>query len=208
MAKQARTTKEIYTLLAIFFLALLISGIRPHDYFTWFLEVLPAVLGLVILVFTYKRFRFTNFIYVLVLIHSIILMIGGHYTYAEVPFFDWVRHVLGLARNHYDRVGHFSQGFFPAMIAREVLIRNSVVRKKKWLGVFIVSICLAASAIYEFFEWWTALATGEAAAAFLGTQGDPWDTQWDMFLAFIGSITALLLLSKIHDKYLKTLRTK
>lgn len=182
------------------------SAIRPHDHFTWLLEVFPAVIGLGLLVATRKRFPLTPLLYTLIWIHAIILMVGGHYTYAEVPLFNWIRDAFGLARNHYDRVGHFAQGFVPAMIAREIILRKGILAKRGWLPFFIISICLAISACYEFIEWWTAVATGEAATAFLGTQGDVWDTQWDMFLAFIGACAALLILSRLHDRQLKTIR--
>jgi putative membrane protein len=182
------------------------SAIHPKDYFTWLLEVAPAIIGLTLPALTWRRFRFTPLLYFLICLHSIILMVGGHYTYAEVPLFDWIRDVFGLARNHYDRVGHFAQGFIPAMIAREVLLRNHVVARRGWLPFLIVSICLALSAFYEFIEWWTALATGEAATAFLGTQGDVWDTQWDMFLATCGASTALATLSRAHDGQLAAIR--
>jgi putative membrane protein len=179
------------------------SGIYPRDTFTWFLEVLPALLGVGILAATYSRFRFSMLVYVLVSLHAIILMIGGHYTYAEMPAFNWLRDTFGLSRNYYDRVGHFAQGFVPAIIAREVLLRLSPLRRGKLLFVIVVSICLAASAAYEFIEWWVSLAVGSAGDAFLGTQGDVWDTQWDMFMAFGGAVIALLSLSGIHDRFLR-----
>jgi putative membrane protein len=194
--------KLITSWLAIFFVVLLWSGIRPHDYFTWMLEVSPAVLGLMILASTYKRFQFTKLTYWLMLVHAIILIIGGHYTYAKVPLFNWIKDAFDLSRNHYDKVGHFAQGFVPAIIAREVLIRKSPVTHGKWLFFIVVCICLAFSAFYEFIEWWVAVATGTAAEAFLGTQGYVWDTQSDMFLALIGAIIALVFLGKYHDKAL------
>ena len=178
------------------------SGVNPKDYFTWFLEVAPAIIGLVILGATYKKFRFTDMAYWLMLIHAIILMVGGHYTYAEVPLFDRLRDAYDLSRNHYDKVGHFAQGFIPAIIAREILVRKSPLNQSKWLFFIVVCICLAMSAFYEFIEWWVAAATGTAAEAFLGTQGYVWDTQSDMFLAFLGAILALVFLGKIHDKSL------
>jgi len=190
-------------MIAIFLAVLIWSAIRPHDYFTWFLEVVPALIGLAVLAVTYKKFRFTEMAYWLMLIHAIILMIGGHYTYAKVPFFDWIKVTFDLGRNHYDKVGHFAQGFIPAILAREVLLRKSPLRQGKWLSFIVVSICLAISAFYEFIEWWVAVATGTAAEAFLGTQGYVWDTQSDMFLAFIGAITALALLGKMHDRALE-----
>lgn len=181
------------------------SAIRPHDYFTWFLEVLPAVAGVAILAVTYGRFKFTHLVYVLVWGHAIILMVGGHYTYAEMPLFNWIRDTFGLSRNYYDRVGHFAQGFVPAMIAREILLRTSPLKKGKLLFFIVVSICLAFSAFYELIEWWVSAATGSAGDAFLGTQGDVWDTQRDMAMALIGAMSALLALGKYHDKFLEKL---
>lgn len=199
---------RLIILVGIFFVILLWSGINPHDYFTWILEVAPAIVGLIILAFAYPRFKFTMLVYYLVLIHSIILMVGGHYTYAQVPLFDYIQELFDLSRNHYDRIGHLAQGFFPAIVAREILIRTSPLKSGKWLFVIIVSICLAISAFYELIEWWVAALTGTAANDFLGSQGDVWDSQWDMFLAFIGSIASLLLLSKLHDKQLKMFKLK
>ena len=181
------------------------SAVRPHDYFTWFLEVLPALAGGALLIGTYPPFRFTNLVYVLVFVHAVILMIGGHYTYAEMPLFNWLRDTFGLARNYYDRVGHMAQGFVPAMIAREVLLRTSPLRPGKWLFTIVVSICLAISASYELFEWGVAEATGQKAEAFLGTQGDPWDTQWDMFLCLCGAVLSLWMLSGVQDRQLQAL---
>lgn len=191
------------TLLAAVGAVLLWSGIRPHDYFTWFLEVLPALVGFVLLAATYRRFRFTDLAYVLMAIHACILMVGGHYTYAEVPLFHWVRDAFHLARNNYDKVGHFAQGFIPAILTREILLRTSPLRPGKWLSFLTVSVCLALSAVYEFIEWWVALATGEGADAFLGTQGYVWDTQSDMLYAAIGAILSLVLLSRVHDRMLQ-----
>ncbi len=181
------------------------SAIDSHDRLTWFLEVAPVILGVIILAATYHRFRFTNLVYLLISIHAVILMVGGHYTYAEVPLFDWIKDMFGFARNHYDRVGHFVQGFVPAMVAREILIRSSPLRVGKWLFFIVVCICLAISAFYELIEWWVAVASGTAAEAFLGTQGDVWDTQWDMFLALCGAILAQLLLGRVHDRALERL---
>ena len=181
------------------------SGIRPHDRFTWFLEVLPVLIGLPVVLLTHRRFPLTPLLATLLAVHACILMVGGKYTYAEVPVGNWVRDALGLARNHYDRVGHFAQGFVPAILAREILWRRSPLRGSRWLPFVVASICLAFSACYEFIEWWTALATGEGATAFLGTQGDPWDTQWDMFLALVGATTALLTLSGVHERQLRRL---
>jgi putative membrane protein len=178
------------------------SAIRPHDYFTWMLEVFPAIIGAVILASTYRRFRFTTLIYALIAVHMIILMVGGHYTYAEVPIGNWVRDQFQLSRNHYDRLGHFAQGFVPAMIAREVLLRLNVLKRGRWLFVIVISICLAVSALYELLEWTVSALTGSAGDAFLGTQGDVFDTQKDMAMALVGAVTALLTLSKFHDKQL------
>ncbi len=192
-----------YLWLSFFFVTLVWSGIGPKDYPTWVLEVLPAVIGLVILVTTRRTFPLTGLTYALILFHCIILMVGGHYTYAEVPLFDWLRDGFDLERNNYDKVGHFVQGFVPAIIAREILIRKQVVSGEGWLAFIIVSVCLAISAFYELIEWWVALISGESAEAFLGTQGYIWDTQSDMMYALMGAIMALLLLSRWHDQQLK-----
>jgi putative membrane protein len=186
-----------------FFIVFIWSVINPKDLFTWFLEVFPAIIGLFILFITYKKFQFTNMVYFLILIHSIILMIGGHYTYAEVPFFDYIKEVFNQDRNNYDKVGHIVQGFIPAMIAREIIIRKNIININVWRNFFIICFCLALSAFYELVEWWVAIFTNEAANDFLGTQGYLWDTQSDMAWALFGSILALLLLSKYHDLALK-----
>jgi putative membrane protein len=178
------------------------SGVAPHDRFTWFLEVAPVLIGAPILVALRHRFRLTPLVYTLLWIHAIILMVGGKYTYAEVPFGFWLQDAFGFSRNHYDRIGHFAQGFIPAMLAREVLIRRSPLAGSRWLPFLVVCFCLAFSALYELIEFWTALATGEAAEAFLGTQGDVWDTQWDMQMALLGAVTALATLSRVHDRQL------
>lgn len=193
-------TKIIW--LAIFFAVLIWSGISPKDQLTWFLEVAPAVIGLIVLVLTYKRFPLTALLYILILIHCVILMVGGHYTYAEVPLFDYFKEWFGFARNNYDKVGHFVQGFVPALIAREIIIRKNIIVKPFWQFFFIVCFCLAFSAFYELIEWWAAIAVGEDAEAFLGTQGYVWDTQSDMGLALLGAIVGLLTLSRFHDKQL------
>jgi putative membrane protein len=185
-------------------LAVLIwSGIGPHDRFTWFLEVAPVLIGVPILVYLYPSFRFTRLVYTLIWVHAVILMVGGHYTYAQVPFGFWMQETFGFARNHYDRIGHFAQGFVPAMLAREIFIRRSPLRGSRWLPFVVVCFCLAFSAFYELIEFWTALASGEAATDFLGTQGDIWDTQWDMQLALIGAVTALAMLAGRHDRELE-----
>jgi len=179
------------------------SLVRPHDYFTWFLEVFPAIIGFVLLAATYRKFPLTPLLYTLVILHAAILIIGGHYTYAEVPLGFWMEKVFDTARNDYDRIGHFAQGFVPAILAREILIRKNVVRSRGWLYFIIVSICLAFSALYELFEWRVAVASGSSADAFLGTQGDVWDTQEDMATALIGALLAPLLLGRIHDRQLR-----
>jgi putative membrane protein len=181
------------------------SAWKPHDYFTWILEVFPAIIAGVVLTAIYPRFQFTGLVYILILIHAAILMIGGHYTYAEMPLFKWLRDEFHLTRNYYDRLGHVAQGFVPAIIVREILIRNSVVHGRRWLFFIVCSIALAISACYEFFEWWVAVASGSGADAFLATQGDVWDTQWDMFMALCGAIVAQLTLAGVHDRQLRSL---
>lgn len=178
------------------------SAIAPKDYFTWLLEVLPVIVVLPLLYQTYKKFPLTNLAYMLIAVHAIILLIGGHYTYAEMPLLSWLRDYYHWDRNYYDRVGHFAQGFVPAIVAREVLLRASPLQPGKWLFFIVASIALAASACYELVEWWVALASGSEAVAFLATQGDVWDTQWDMFLALIGAVSAQFLLAKTHDRQL------
>jgi putative membrane protein len=188
--------------LGIFFSVLIWSGIYPKDYLTWMLEIAPAVIAFIVLIATQQKFRLTDLAYSLILIHSLILMIGGHYTYAEVPLFDWLKDTLHSDRNNYDKIGHFMQGFTPAIIAREILIRKHVVVNSKWLSFLVISICLAISAFYELIEWCVALLSEQAAEAFLGTQGDTWDTQSDMACALFGAILALVLLSRVHDRHI------
>jgi putative membrane protein len=188
--------------LALFSAVLIWSGINPHDYPTWGLEVFPAVIALVIIIKTKSSFPLTPLLYLLVLIHAIVLMIGGHYTYAEVPGLDWLWQALGSDRNNYDKIGHFMQGFVPAIAAREILLRFEVISNRTWLNVLIVSFCLAFSAFYEIIEWGVALVSEEGAEAFLGTQGYVWDTQSDMALALVGAMIALVLLSRLHDRQL------
>jgi len=192
-------------LLIVVLVVLVWSGIQPADRFTWLMEVFPVLIAVPLLLATYRRFRFTPLVYTLMAIHACILMLGGKYTYAQVPLGFWMERSFGFARNHYDRIGHFAQGFVPALIGREILVRLSPLRGSRWLPFVVLAFCMAISAFYEFIEWWTALATGSAAEAFLGTQGDPWDTQWDMFLAFVGAISGLVLLSRYHDKQLRDL---
>lgn len=191
--------------LAVFFLVLLWSAWEPHDYPTWWLEVAPALIALVVLAITQRAFPLTPMVYLLILVHAIILMVGGHYTYAEVPLGEWVRELNGGSRNDYDKLGHFAQGFIPAMVAREVLLRNHVLARKGWLSFLVLSVCLAVSAFYELVEWWVALVSEEAADSFLGTQGYVWDTQSDMFLALVGASVALVSLARWHDRQLARL---
>ena len=197
--------RELRVLLVVGVAALLVSGIAPHDRLTWLLEVAPILIAVPVLVATARRFPLTPLAYRLIFIHALILMLGGHYTYAEVPLGDWVADALGLARNPYDRLGHLAQGFVPAIVVREILIRRSPLRSGKWLTFLVVCVCLAISAAYELVEWWSALLGGENADAFLGTQGDQWDTQWDMFTALVGAIAALALLSRYHDRQIAKL---
>jgi putative membrane protein len=189
-----------YLWIAIFLVTLLWSGIDPKDRITWYLEVAPAIAGAVALALTYRSFKLTGLVYGLILFHCIVLMVGGHYTYAEVPFFDGL---FGDARNNYDKLGHFTQGFVPALIAREVFIRNHVVPNAYWRNFLVVCFCLAFSAFYELIEWAVALASGEDAVAFLGTQGYVWDTQSDMGYALVGAIVGLLSLGWLHDRQLR-----
>jgi putative membrane protein len=189
--------------IAVFLAVLIWSGIEPKDYMTWCLEVAPAVIGGIVLWFTRDRFPLTTLVYVLILIHCVILMVGGHYTYAEVPLGEWAREVFDGSRNNYDKLGHFVQGFIPAIVARELVIRLGVFNSDRWRNFFIVCFCLAFSAFYELIEWWVALLSDEAADAFLGTQGYVWDTQSDMGWALLGSVTALVLLGRLHDRQLR-----
>jgi putative membrane protein len=191
--------------IVLFFLGLVLSAVQPKEYFTWFLEVIPALVGFIILVFTYKKFQFTNYTYSFILIHCIILFIGGHYTYAEVPLFDWIKEAFDQTRNNYDKVGHFAQGFVPALLVREMFIRKNVIANKTFFNFILVSICLAISAAYEWIEWWVSICTGEGGDAFLGTQGYIWDTQSDMLLATIGAIFAIVFCSRSQDKAIKEL---
>ena len=200
---QPRSSAVVHSILLIVVTVVLIwSGIFPRDRFTWYLEVAPGVIGIVILAICYRRFRFTTLVYTLVALHACLLFVGGHYTYAEVPAFNWLRDHFHLSRNHFDRLGHFMQGFAPAMLAREVLIRKSPLARSRWLGFLVFCICMTISAIYEEFEWITAVLSGSSADAFLGGQGDPWDTNKDMAMCFIGSLASLIWLSKGQDRQL------
>lgn len=206
MNSGATTRKEPQVLLALVAAALVVSRIGPYDPVTWFLEILPILIIAPVLVATHKKFPLTPLLYRLLFVHALILILGGHYTYARVPVGYWFQDLLDLSRNHYDRLGHFAQGFVPAILVREVLLRRSPLVRGKWLFFLTVSVCLAFSAFYEFTEWWAAVAGGEGAENFLGTQGDVWDTQWDMFLAFVGAITSQVILSRVHDRQLGELR--
>ena len=199
------TQRYPLTLLTLVALALVLSGVAPYDRTTWWLEIFPILIGAPILLATYRRFPLTPLLYALLAIHALILTVGGHYTYARVPLGFWVQDLFGFARNHYDRLGHFAQGFIPAILVREILLRTSPLRPGRWLFVLVMAVCLAFSACYEFIEWWTALAGGQSAEAFLGTQGDVWDTQWDMFLALVGAIGAQLVLARVHDRAIQRL---
>lgn len=198
--------REPPILLGVGLVALVVSAVGAKSLGTWLLEVLAALIGAVLLVVTYHRFPLSPLAYRLILVHSLILMVGGHWTYAEVPAGDWVRDALGLTRNPYDRLGHFAQGFVPAIVAREVLLRRTPLRPGRWLVALVLCVVMAVSATWELFEWLSAVVGGSSANDFLGTQGDVWDTQWDMFMAGVGAITSLLLLSRVHDRQLRDLR--
>jgi len=201
MTKPRQFYGYIFALLA----ALTLSGIGPYDRPTWFLEVAPVIIAIPVMILTYNKFPLTNLAYTLIFIHCGILMIGGHYTYAKTPIGFWLQDLFDLSRNPYDRIGHFAQGFVPAILTREILLRVSPISRGKMLNFLVICVCLAISAFYEFIEWWTALLLGQDAEQFLATQGDIWDTQWDMFMALMGAITALLTLSKLHDSQLRQL---
>ncbi len=194
----------LYAWMVIFLAVFTWSAVNPHDYPTWFLEVLPAVLGAVVIWYTRDTYPLTRLTYILILIHCVILMVGGQYTYAEVPLFEWIRDEFGQQRNNYDKLGHFVQGFVPAIVAREIVIRNKVFTSARWRDFFIICFCLGFSAFYELIEWWVALLSAEAAESFLGTQGYIWDTQSDMAYALVGAVLALLLLGKLHDRQLRS----
>lgn len=200
-----RIPRSHLALLTTVVAAILWSRWRPYDRFTWWLEVTPALAGLALLLSTYRRFRFTTLCYTLIAIHIGVLCVGGHYTYARVPLFDWLRPVFAWQRNNYDRVGHLMQGFVPAIIAREILLRFQVLRRTNWIPFLVLAICLAISALYELIEWCTAMLSGAAATDFLGTQGDVWDTQEDMCFALVGAIVALVSLSALHNRAIRKL---
>jgi len=201
-----RRSESIF-LLTIGAIALVISGIAPYDRTTWILEIFPILIAVPILLATARRFPLTPLLYRLIFIHAVVLMVGGHYTYARVPLGFWIQDALHLARNPYDRIGHFTQGFVPALIAREIFLRRSPLVRGKWLFFIVAAVCLAVSACYEFVEWWAAVLGGSAAQDFLGTQGDVWDTQWDMFMALVGAVTAQLLLAREQDRELARLES-
>ena len=195
--------RKYYTLISLYLVGLLVSGISPHDYFTWFLEVFPAIIGFVILLVTFKNFQFTYLTYCFILTHCYILFIGGHFTYAEVPLFDWIKDAFHQTRNNYDKVGHFAQGFVPALIVRELLIKQQVVKTGGWLSFLTICVCMSISVVYEFLEWLVAISTGESADAFLGTQGYVWDTQSDMLYATLGAIVMVSFFSRIQNESIK-----
>ncbi|MGW2918274.1 DUF2238 domain-containing protein [Streptomyces angustmyceticus] len=184
------------------FLALALSGLQPHDRTTWIMETCWVMVGLPLLVVVWRRFPLSPLLCCLLALHALVLIVGGHYTYSEVPLGHWLQDALDLSRNPYDRIGHLMQGFVPAILVRELLVRTSPLRGSAWLAPLTVCACLAFSAFFEMIEWWSALAGGSAADAFLATQGDPWDTQWDMACALVGAIVSLLLLSRVHDRQL------
>ena len=199
--------REALLLLAVGAIALVLSGIAPFDRTTWWLEIFPILLVVPLLLVTASRFPLTPLLYRLILIHALILIVGGHWSYARVPVGFWAQELLGWQRNPYDRLGHLAQGFIPAMAAREIFRRRIPLPAGRWLAFLVVATCLALSACYELVEWWAALALGQGADEFLGTQGDPWDTQWDMFLALVGAILAQLTLSRLHERQLRGVAT-
>jgi putative membrane protein len=208
MHPDGRKNTEPLVLLALCLLALIVSGIGPFDRVTWLMEVAPVLIGAPLLILTWNRFQPTPLLYRLLFLHALILILGGHYTYARVPPGFWVQDLFDLGRNHYDRLGHLVQGFVPAILAREVLRKKVPALRGGWLFFLVTCVCLAFSAFYEMIEWWAALAGGEAAESFLGTQGDVWDTQWDMFLALLGALLSLTLLSRLHDRQLERQRNR
>jgi putative membrane protein len=204
MTRTAPTAAEPVALLAATGVVLVWSGIGPLERGTWWMEVAPVLIGIPLLVATFSRFCLSPLLYRLLFLHAVILMVGSHYTYARVPVGFWVQDLLDFSRNHYDRVGHFAQGFVPAILAREILLRRSPLRPGKWLFFLVTCVCLAFSAFYELIEWWAAQLGGDSAESFLGTQGDVWDTQWDMFLALLGTIAAQSTLRRAHDRSMQS----
>jgi len=202
MKMETHSTRLPLALLAATVVALAVSAVKPFDWLTWAMETAPVFIAIPLLLVTWKRFPLTPLLYVLVFVHALILILGAHYSYARVPPGFWVQEWFDLGRNHYDRLGHIAQGFVPAILAREILLRNKVVRRGAWLFVVVTSICLAFSAFYEMIEWWAALIAGDGAVEFLATQGDVWDTQWDMFLALCGAMASQVLLGRWHDNQL------
>lgn len=200
------SVRVLWFLMAVFFLVLGWSAYQPYDLATWVLEALPAIVGVVILLATYRRFKLTGLLYLLIFLHAIVLVVGAHYTYAKVPYFDGFMSFIWPDRNNYDKLGHFMQGLVPAMLCRELVIQFNVFNSRAWMNFFIVCFCLGFSAFYELIEWWVALLSDEASESFLGTQGYVWDTQSDMFLALIGAVMAVLIFSRWHDKQLSDLR--
>jgi len=197
--------KKYLALLILFVIGFVLSGIQPHDYFTWILEVFPGIVALLVLMLTFKKFRFTYLTYFFILVHCYILFVGGHYTYAQVPLFEWVKETFHQSRNNYDKVGHFAQGFIPAMVMRELFVRLEIVKRGIWLPFLTVCVCMTISAVYELFEWLVAVLSGQSSEAFLGTQGDVWDTQSDMLFALTGAICMVLFISKIQDKSIRNI---
>ena len=193
---------ELWLLLGMTFVVLVLTGYKPFDLTTWFLEVFPVLVAIPLLALTRENFPLTRLLYWLIFVHALILMVGGHYTYARVPLGFWMQDCFDLARNHYDRIGHIAQGFVPAMITREILLRRSPLVRGKWLFFLVLCVCMFVSVFYEFIEWWVALIAEGASIEFLGTQGDVWDTHWDMFLALCGAILAQVLLARVHDRQL------
>lgn len=193
-------------LLAVVLAALAVSAIRPTDYVVWFMETVPVMVGAGLVLCTWRRFPLTPLLCWLIAIHALILIYGGHYTYAKVPLGNWLRDALDLQRNNYDRIGHFAQGFVPAILAREILLRTSPLRPGKWLFFLVLCVCLAFAAFYELIEWWAAVIAADGSPEFIAAQGDPWDAQWDMFTCLIGAALSLLLLARRHDRQLEGLR--
>ena len=208
MSPREASPRLHFVLLATVLAVLLWSLAKPRDLFTWFLEMAPVPVAAALIAWAYPRWRFTPLALSLIAVHACILLVGAKYTYAEVPLFNWLRDEYGLARNYYDRLGHFAQGFVPALIARELLLRKTPLERGGWLAVIVAGLALAISACYEFIEWWAALLGGSAAHEFLGTQGDVWDTQWDMFLALLGALAAQLALGRAHDRQLRALERR